>query len=252
MVQKEKIGVLDTLRTRLRRETFRPTLFSVIIGSSFISRRGLFCAIKRLAPSITGNVLDFGCGSKPYEALFINADSYIGTDLEITGHDHIDSKVDVFYDGGVLSFPDGAFDAVVSFEVFEHVFNLPDILKEINRVTKDSGLLLISMPFAWGEHETPYDYARYTSFGISHILKRGGYEVLEVKKTTTFLLAVCQMFINYLVQLGPRSWILRPLLQLFVIFPVTLIAYAINAVVPKRYEYFSNIVVLARKCATSE
>jgi SAM-dependent methyltransferase len=243
------MNVLEEIRIRLRGETFRPTLVSAVIGSSFIGRRGLFCAIKKMAPLITGNVLDFGCGSKPYEALFTEAASYIGVDLERSGHDHIDSKVDVFYNGRVLGFQDCQFDAVVSFEVFEHVFNLPEILAEIHRVTKDSGHLLISIPYAWCEHEIPYDYARYTSFGITHILKNGGYEVLEIRKTTTYLLTVFQMFMDYLVQLGPRSWILRPVLQLCVIFPLTLIAYALNAILPKRYEYFCNMLVLARKCA---
>lgn len=245
-----KHPTLGKLNALLRRETFRPTFMSAVIGSSFICRRGLFCTIKEVAPLITGNVLDFGCGSKPYEALFTEAASYIGVDLERSGHDHIDSKVDVFYDGQVLSFQDSHFDAVVSFEVFEHVFNLPVILTELHRVTKESGLLLISTPFAWCEHEVPYDYARYTSFGIAHLLKANGYEVLEIRKTTTYLLAVFQMFMDYLVQLGRRRWILRPVLQLCVVFPLTLIAYAVNAVLPKRYEYFCNMVVLARKCAT--
>lgn len=244
------MGVLDTIRCRLRRETFRPSLIGMLIGSSFISRRGLFCAIKELSPSIAGNVLDFGCGSKPYEALFTNAVNYIGMDLETTGHDHIDSKVDVFYDGRVLQFPDSHFDAVVSFEVFEHVFNLPDILKEINRVTKDAGHLLISTPFAWPEHEVPYDYARYSSFGIAHLLKNSGYEILEIKKTTTYLLAVSQMFMDYFAQLGSRNWLIRPFLQLGLIFPSTLIAYGLSAVLPKRYGYYCNTVVLARKCST--
>jgi len=95
------------------------------------------------------------------------AASYIGVDLEATGHDHSNSKIDVLYDGKVLPFKDGQFDAVVSFEVLEHVFNLSEVMREINRVTTDSGYLLISVPFAWLEHEIPYDFARYTSFGIN-------------------------------------------------------------------------------------
>ena len=34
--------------------------------------------INKFAPQIKGSVLDFGCGSKPYENLFINSDEYIG------------------------------------------------------------------------------------------------------------------------------------------------------------------------------
>jgi len=241
------MGIVESIRIRLRGETFRPTLLSALVGSSFISRSGLYRAIKGAAPQVNGKVLDFGCGSKPYEALFTNAVSYTGVDLETTGHDHVDSKVDVFYDGRTLPFQNGAFDAVVTFEVFEHVFNLPEILAEIRRVTRDSGHLLISIPFTWSEHEIPYDFARYTTFGISHILKTSGYEVLSISKTTTSLLTACQMFMDYLVQLGPRSWT-RSFLQLFVIFPGTLIALTLNAILPKRYDSFCNTVVLARKC----
>jgi ubiquinone/menaquinone biosynthesis C-methylase UbiE len=153
----------------------------------------------------------------------------------------------VFYDGKILPFDDAQFDAVVSFEVFEHVFNLPEALREINRVTKCGGLLLISIPFAWNEHEVPYDFARYTSFGISHILRNAEYEIIEIKKTTTYLLAVFQMFIAYFTQITPRLRAIHYLRQICVIFPFTLAAYVINLLLPKRYEYYCNIVLLAKK-----
>lgn len=240
-------NLFDKIRLRARQESFRPTFLSLVATPGYIGRRGLYEAIHSLAPSISGRVLDFGCGSKPYETLFTDASQYVGVDLEATGHDHVDSKIDIFYDGKALPFPDSSFDAVVSFEVFEHIFNLPEILREINRVTKDSGYLLISLPFAWNEHEIPYDFARYTSFGLTHILKVAGFEVVDLRKTTSFLCAVAQLFISYLTFLNPRSRMLRHLLQLFVIFPVTIAALFLNAVLPKRYEYFSNCVVLAKK-----
>lgn len=237
----------ERIQVRRRRERFQPTSLSAVVSPVYIIRRGLFRAIKDLAPSISGDILDFGCGSKPYESLFSEATSYLGVDVEVTGHNHRDSRVDVFYDGKVLPFADAQFDAVVSFEVFEHVFNLPEVLREINRVTKSGGLLLISVPFAWNEHETPYDFARYTSFGISHILRSADYEIVEIRKTTTYLLTVFQMFIVYLMQIGPRSRVLRYLRQICILFPCTLIAYVVDALLPKRYEYYCNIVLLARK-----
>ena len=237
----------NEIRERARRESFQPTPLSLIATPGYIGRRGLHQAIGALASGICGRVLDFGCGSKPYEPLFAKASEYVGVDLEVTGHDHSDSRIDFFYDGKSLPFSNGSFDAVVSFEVFEHVFNLPEIVREINRVTCDSGHLLISIPFAWNEHEVPYDFARYTSFGITHVLKEGGYEVLELRKTTTFLEALGQLFISYLTFLNPRSRFLRNLFQLFVIFPTTMTALILNAALPKRYEYFSNTVILARK-----
>ena len=63
------------------------------------------------------------------------------------------------------------------------MFNLPDLLMEINRVTKRDGYLLLSVPFAWAEHEIPYDFARYTSFALTHLLEKNGYRVLELHKS---------------------------------------------------------------------
>jgi SAM-dependent methyltransferase len=242
--------IMEKLRARLGRGSFQPTILNLVGSPDYIIRRGLYLAIKVLAPTITGNVLDFGCGSKPYESLFSEAASYIGVDLEATGHDHSNSKIDVLYDGKVLPFKDGQFDAVVSFEVLEHVFNLSEVMREINRVTTDSGYLLISVPFAWLEHEIPYDFARYTSFGITHIVKQAGYEIIEIRKTTTYLLAVFQIFLAYLTQAIQLPRVLRPLRQLCIVFPCTVAAYAFDAALPKRHEYFCNTVLLARKVAS--
>jgi SAM-dependent methyltransferase len=235
------------LRGRLGREIFRPSFLGALFHPSYIIRRGLYLTIRDLAPEISGDVLDFGCGSKPYASLFMQARSYIGVDLEKAGHDHSDSRIDVFYDGKVLPFADRQFNAVVSFEVFEHVFNLSEILVEIHRVTKDSGLLLISVPFAWEEHEIPYDFARYTSFGISHLLKQAGYEIVELRKTTTHVLAVFQLLIAYLSQGVPKFKLVAYLRQACIVFPCTMLALAADAILPKRYRYYCNTVLIARK-----
>lgn len=219
-----------------------------MISPVYIIRRGLFRSISKLAPTIEGDILDFGCGSKPYESLFVNSKSYTGVDIEASGHNHKDSKVDYFYDGKTLPFPDQSFDAVVCFEVFEHVFNIDEMLAEVSRVLKPNGKLLMSIPFAWDEHEAPYDFARYTSYGIKHLVNKSGFEVVSLEKTTTYVLAVFQMFAAYLFQHAlPKGRILGRLSQLALIFPLNLSAVLLNIVLPKRYEYFCNNVVLARK-----
>jgi SAM-dependent methyltransferase len=240
--------MLKALRNRLRREAFLITPLSIIINPFYIIRNGLYKSILGIAPTIVGDILDFGCGSKPYESLFTGAKSYLGVDIAVSGHSHKNSKVDFYYDGKKLPFPDGRFDAVVCFEVFEHVFNLEEVIVEIRRVLKPGGTLFISIPFAWDEHEIPYDFARYTSYGIQHIFSTNKFEIVELKKTTTYVLAVCQMFIAYLVQYAlPKGRFFGRLAQLVVIFPCTILSLLLNALLPKRYEYFCNIVVVSRK-----
>jgi ubiquinone/menaquinone biosynthesis C-methylase UbiE len=84
----------------------------------------------------------------------------------------LNEQIDVFYDGRKIPFEDEYFDAVFSTEVFEHIFNLEEILKEINRVMKVSGKILITCPFAICEHEVPNDFARYSSYAINIFLKK--------------------------------------------------------------------------------
>jgi SAM-dependent methyltransferase len=239
--------VLQRLVRRLRREAFLPTPLGIVVSSVYLIRRALYENIRELAPRLTGDVLDFGCGSKPYESLFVNARRYVGVDVPVSGHDHRTSRIDVFYDGRTLPFRDGQFDGVVAFEVFEHVFNIDDAVTELRRVLKPGGQLLVSLPFAWDEHEVPYDFARYTSFGIRHVLERNGFEIVEMRKSNTYILALSQIFIDYLRRyVFPRNGVLRGAFQLGVIFPLNVGALALNAVLPKRDELYSNNVVLAR------
>jgi SAM-dependent methyltransferase len=240
-------NLVDSIKERLRREAFYPTWLGMLLSPTYIIRRGLLCSIREFAPLLQGDILDFGCGSKPYAPLFTSASNYLGVDVKISGHDHLDSKVDVFYDGTTLPFKDRQFSAVVAFEVFEHLFNLTHILRELHRVTMDAGYLLISIPFAWDEHEVPYDYARYTSFGITHCLNEHGYEVVQLRKTTTYVLAIFQIVIAYLIRTSPKTRILRWMRQVILVCPLTLLAFVFDFLLPKRFEYFCNCVVLAKK-----
>ncbi len=245
----ELISVMfDKIVKKLREEAFITTPISIIINPVYIIRSGLLREISRIAPTLGGDILDFGCGSKPYESLFVNAKSYVGVDLQSTGHNHVDSKIDHYYNGSTLPFPNESFDVVVSFEVFEHVFNIKEVLGEIHRVLKPNGKMLLSVPFAWDEHEVPYDFARYTSYGVTHLVNNNGFNVIELTKTTTYVLAIFQMLLAYIYQhILPRKGVLARFLQVLFIFPLNLLAMLFNFILPKRYEYYCNNVVVAAK-----
>jgi SAM-dependent methyltransferase len=145
---------------------------------------------------IKGDVLDFGCGQKPYQQLFNNVSNYVGVDIEESGHDHTNSKVDYFWDGKTLPFKNESFDNVVAFEVLEHVFEVDNALTELHRVLKPGGGLLVSTPFMYREHEGPFDAARYTSWGMNHLLTKSKFSVLVQKKTSGVIGVICQMTLD--------------------------------------------------------
>ena len=145
-----------------------------------------------------GRLLDVGCGSKPYKQLF-DVEEYIGIDVDQSGHPAtmkilIFSMMEKEYHSVIIIL------IVFLLAVFEHVFNLNELMMEISRVTKKGGKLLITVPFVWDEHEVPYDFARCSSFGLKHILESNGFEIIYSKKTTTFVETLSQLFISYIYQ----------------------------------------------------
>ncbi len=227
---------------------FNPGFIGLLVNPFYIIRRGLFKGIKANAATLHGKLLDFGCGSKPYKHLF-DVSSYVGLDIKESGHGRQHDAIDVFYDGKEIPFKDNSFDCVFSSEVFEHVFNLDTVIKEINRVCKMDGKLLITLPFIWEEHEIPFDFARYTSFGIKHILETAGFEVIKQTKTTSYIETLVQLWSSYVHQYILRNKIVGIVLNPILISPLMLIGILLSKILPKNANFYHNNIVLAKKVA---
>jgi SAM-dependent methyltransferase len=228
------------------REQFHPGPLGVLVNPFYFARKGLVEAIAGLAPRIGGKVLDVGCGSKPYRELF-SATEYIGLDVEQSGHDHRHEDVDVFYDGKAFPFADGAFDSVVCFQVFEHVFNPSQFLDEMARVLRPDGMLLLTVPFVWDEHEQPYDFARYSSFGLRHLLSEHGLEVVHATKSCPDVRTLFQLVNAYSFKLVPPTSRLSALGSLCLTAPVTLAGLIAHRLMPTNLDLYLDNIILARK-----
>ncbi len=233
------------------KEAFMPKWHSVFYNPFYIIRTRLSSAIKRNAHYIKGTTLDFGCGSKPYVNLF-KSDKYIGLDYETEVSKKNDQlSADVFYDGKHIPFDDNYFDSVFSSEVIEHVFNPDEIFAEINRVLKPGGYFMFTCPFFWPEHEQPYDYVRYTSFALRHLMEKHGMEIVKYEKTGSYFESILQGIILYAYYFIPhKPKILEVLFFSIFITPFLLIGLALARVLPKkikRSDYYLNNVMIARK-----
>lgn len=231
-------------------QRFFPTPLSIVIHPEYIIRRGLAKAVVQEAKDFNGRILDFGCGSKPYQRAFVNSSEYIGVDIENSGHDHLElsSKIDFFYDGSRLPFENAHFDNVVAFEVFEHVFSPEVILPEIRRVMRDGGRVLVTTPFVWPEHEEPYDYARYSTFGLKHLFEKHGFEVVKISKIGNSYEIAFQILSNIVAQkTGNMSRIPRLLFQFLLVFPLNLIGVALGKTLSNMNKLYSNNLLVAIK-----
>jgi len=227
-------------------QVFQPSWWGVFITPFFLIRRPLFIEIRKLAPSCRGLLLDFGCGRKPYASLF-QVERYVGVDVASSGHDHTRSQIDVVYDGKTLPFSNDYFDALVTFEVLEHIFNPHEILTEINRVMKPGASMIMTVPFCWNEHEIPYDYARYSSYGLRHLLQQCGFEVISLKKTGNHVQVIAQLVILYLFELFKPLKVPGYALTMLFAIPLTLSGLFFGLLLPRDKKLYFNNVVFAKK-----
>lgn len=248
--------MLTKLKHHYHNEFFHPTLLSILVNPFYFSRKGLVDGVKKYAHYMRGVMLDFGCGHKPYERYFNNVEQYVGLDLAESGHDHHKasrkSQIDVFYDGKVLPFQNDYFDSVFTSQVVEHIFNLDDILQEINRVLKPQGVILLTLPFVWREHEIPYDFARYTSFGIKYLLEKHGFRLIEQTKSSNDVEVIVQIWNAFLVDSvfpqNPKFFSI--VLKLLVIPPFTILGIILSKILPQQQDLYHSNIVVAEKIAS--
>src|SRR4051812_45305124 len=100
-------------------QLFRPGLFSLLTNPFHLTRKQLFKNIVEVSPSISGKILDVGCGTLPYKNIFKTI-QYTGLEID-TRTKREQGSADIFYDGKKFPFEDNSFDSVVSFQVAEHV-----------------------------------------------------------------------------------------------------------------------------------
>jgi SAM-dependent methyltransferase len=239
---------LSGLRAFYRQQAFFPGPLGVFVNPFYLARSALHQAMRDCANTLSGRLLDVGCGSKPYRSLF-KVTEYVGLD--------IDSPVarqrgvaDVFYEGGVFPFEPESFNAVLCNQVLEHVFNPDEFLAEIERVLKPGGKLLLTVPFVWDEHEQPWDYARYSSFGLKALLEKRGFRIISHRKLRADVSVLFQLANAYLFKLAqnwPRSANL--LFTATVMATLTLLGLLGARFLPDNPDLYLDHVLLAEKPA---
>jgi len=139
---------------------FKDALLSVRPTLNLASRKNYLLLKEALfKDGARPRILCVGAGKVPGEGIDALGPDVIKADIEYS------ENLDIACDGGMLSFKESSFDAVILQAVLEHAKNHKDIIKESRRVLKDGGYIYAEMPFIQGEH-MENDYRRFTLEGL--------------------------------------------------------------------------------------
>jgi SAM-dependent methyltransferase len=151
--------------------------------------RTVHAHVKSFLSSLSGNVLDLGCGEGPYRHLLGKGAHYIGVDFEGSGHFEYAGVPDVIhYDGKRLPFETGSIDHVLCTEVLEHCPLPEQIVGEVRRVLKPGGSALFTVPWSARYHYIPHDFFRYTPSTLETLFK--GFSSVRIEPRGTDLTSV--------------------------------------------------------------
>ena len=116
-------------------------------------------------------MLDFGCGTGAFLEHLEQFGNVSAVDSDPSAvafcHSRGRTEVKLVPPGAPLPFADGAFDLVTSLDVIEHIDDDVAALRELRRVLRPGGRLLVAVPafmFLWGKQdEVSHHHRRYTA-----------------------------------------------------------------------------------------
>ena len=110
-------------------------------------------------------VLDAGCGDRPYESLLAGAREVVGFDLPGNPHADVHGAIDA------IPLDDASFDVVLCLQVLEHVPDPAAAVRELRRVVRPGGRVLLSTHGVYPFHPNPEDLWRWTGQGLERLFR---------------------------------------------------------------------------------
>lgn len=125
------------------------------------------------------SILDAGAGECAYKKYFSHC-KYVSVDLAIGEDNWNYNNLDYIAPLDNLPLDDNSFDAVLCTQVLEHLERPGEAVKELYRVLKPGGKLFLTAPMAHNEHQVPYDFYRYTSYGLKSICEHAEFHEIMI------------------------------------------------------------------------
>lgn len=146
---------------------------------NWLANHKILAALERVRHHARGELLDVGCGSKPFAPVFAGrVRRYRGSDLP--GSRYLGGeRPDAFATADAQPFRDGSFDTVLGLSMLTYLPHPERMIAEAHRVLRPGGVLILEFTQMVPLHDEPHDYFRFTRFGAELLLREGGFEPVE-------------------------------------------------------------------------
>ena len=177
--------------------------------SKLLSRKGIYPFLNKEFSKIESNkrVLTIGSGGEINKLIL---DYSMHNNFDITSFD-IDDKMNPDILGDICSydFANVKFDYIIIAEVLEHLHSPQKAVDNIYKILEEKGTVIVTVPFIFPIHETPYDYYRYTKYGLSFLFRN--FKDVDINERNSWIEAINVLFVRLVMDKKNMSRLFAPL-----------------------------------------
>jgi ubiquinone/menaquinone biosynthesis C-methylase UbiE len=211
--------------------------------SKRFSRKGLYPFLNHEFGQIStgAKVLNIGAGGDFGKALMRHADQqqFQVVSLDIDERRHPDIVGDLCSH----DFKGQQFDAVIMAETLEHIHSPHLALENVHRILKEGGRLILTTPFIFPIHDRPYDYYRYTRYGLEYLLRH--FHDVSIKERNSWTEAIDVLSVRLIMDKNRWARALSPIFVLLALIKWP-ISFLLSRLIQTDF-ITSGYVVTARK-----
>lgn len=231
-------------------QNYAPDVY--ITNAFYLNWRHLSGSMRLAVPYVGGRCVDVGAGTAPYQKLVSPYTSeYIVADYADTRKSMFAREEGVFVEADAMNLPfeSATMDTVLLTQVLEHVADPKKALGEARRILREEGVLIISVPFIYQAHAEPYDFWRFSEYGLRHLIAEEGFEIAEFHYQGYIGTALVSIWNGFLWQAASRY---KPLRNT-VFLPFLLITFVFNNGIGRMLDcikissYSPNFFVICKK-----
>lgn len=188
-------------------------VYSVCIRvSKLFSRKGIYPFLNKEFSEIKANkkVLTIGSGGEINTLLYSYANQ---NSFQVTSFDISEKRQpDIIGDICTYDFENCKFDIIVIAEVLEHLHTPQIAIANIKSILNNGGKLILTVPFIFPIHDKPYDYYRYTKYGLEFLFK--DFTGVSITERNSLIEAINVLFIRLINEKELKAKLLSPIILL--------------------------------------